>query len=216
MGTDISQDASQDIINASVNRSHGITMIFTKRRNTGDNDHDIELNCQSIFFAWGRKATLKRNKIKLHKPRFEDASENDTCFCPTVEVTPMPGFNLTSSIPTIDLCPSCRVIVNICSMNPTCKQIFDNRQKHCKNILEWDEFSNETEPVCTNKCKENLVALEQFVGQKLICCNCGEISDDHKLSDVSATIRCRQIQKNIITWCPNAVNTTCPECKLGC
>ena len=220
MGTDISQDASQDIINASVDRSHGITMIFTRRRNTGDYNHDIKLNCQSIFFAWGKKATaLKLNKIRLHKPRFEDISENDTCFCQTVKVTPMPSFNLTLTIPTTDLCPSCRMVLNICNMNPTCKQIYDDRQEHCKNILEWDDFNNETEPVCTNKCKENLVALEQFFGKALTCCNCGEISDDHKLSDVSATIRCRQIHENIVTWCPDAVNTmhtTCPECKIGC
>jgi len=212
MGTDISQDASQDIINASVNRSHGITMIFTRRRNTGDNDHDIKLNCQSIFFVWGRKATLKNNKIELHKPRFEDVSENDTCFCPTVEVTPMPSFNLTPTMPTIDLCQSCRMVLNECNMKATCRQMRDARWKHCGNIFNWDELSNETEPVCTSECKRYLVAFKKIMGEKISCCNCGEIRDEH---EIPVKIRCLQIPKNIDRWCPNTVSTRCSKCPQG-
>ena len=214
MGTYISQDASQDIINASVNRSHGITMIFTRKRNTGDNDHDIKLNCQSIFFAWGRKVTSKNGKIELHKPSFENVlSENDTCFCPTVDVTSMFGFNFSSSIPTTDLCPSCRTILYECKMNATCRQISNNGQKHCGHIFKWDESSNETEPVCTNECKEHLIAFEKALGEKLSCCS-SEISEEH---EIPFKIRSLQMPKNIDRWCFNTTRatTTCFKCQ-GC
>ena len=213
MGANISQDASQDIINASVNRSHGITMIFTRRRNTGDNDHDIELNCQSIFFAWGRNTPSRNNKIKLDNPRYEDASENDTCFCPTVEATPMPSFNLTSIfMPTTDLCQSCRMVLNECNMNATCRQMRDARWKHCGNIFNWDELSNEIEPVCTYECKRHLVAFKKIIGEKISCCSC-EINDEH---EIPFKIRCLQIPKNIDRWCPNTITTRCSKCKQGC
>ena len=209
-------DTSQDITNASVNRSNGsTTMIFTRSRITGDTDHDIKLHCQSIFFAWGKKVTSKNSIIKVHKPRFEKVSENDTCFCPTVGVTPMPSSEFTPTIATPDLCQSCSTVLNKCRMNATCKTILEDEQ-HCKNIFEWDEFSNDTAPVCTKKCKENLVATKKILGNKISCCNCGEITDDHELSDITAAISCRQLHKNIDRWCPNTVVTSCPECDQGC
>ena len=101
-------------------------------------------------------------------------------------------------------------------MNATCKAIQNDQWKYCKNVFEWSEFSNETEPVCTNKCKESLIKSEKSLG-KLRCCSCGEITDDHKLSDISMTIRCHQIKRNIDRWCPNPALTPYSECGTqGC
>ena len=187
-------------------------MIFTRSRITGDTDHDIELHCQSIFFAWGRKITYD-GKIQVLEPKFEEISEDDTCFCSTVGVAPMPSSKFT---PTLGLCQNCNTILYKCSLNATCKLLLDDERKHCKNILEWDELSNETEPVCTSKCKEKITALVKSFGNQTGCCDCGEITDDHKLSDVTDIIRCRQIHKNLDRWCPNTVNTSCRDCEQGC
>ena len=94
--------------------------------------------------------------------------------------------------------------------------LLDEEREHCRNILEWDEFSNETEPVCTEKCKEKLVALVKSFGKENSCCKCEEITDDHKLSDITSILRCHQIQENIDRWCPNTFNTSCHECEQGC
>ena len=102
-------------------------------------------------------------------------------------------------------------------MNATCTAIQNDQWKSCKNIFEWSEFSNETEPVCTNKCKDNLIKMEKLLGKNIRCCSCGEITDDCKLSDISAAIKCHQIRRNIDRWCPNTVPTSCPECgRQGC
>ena len=233
-------DTSQDITNASVNRSDGITtMTFTRSRITGDTDHDIELHCQSIFFAWGREVISDNDIIKVLKPRFEEVSENDMCFCPTIystvgvtsvpssKFTPMPTptptpdptpipTSMPTPMPTPGLCPSCVTIVNRCNSNATCRQLLDQEREHCRNIREWDKFSNETEPVCTNKCKEKLLAVENIFGKEITCCKCGEITDDHKLSDITSILRCRRIRENVNRWCPNTVNTSCHECEQGC
>ena len=201
-------------------------MTFTRSRITGDTDHDIELHCQSIFFAWGKEANSNNNRIKALLPRFEEVSDNDMCFCPTstVGVTSMTSFKLTPTIstpiptpmPTPGLCHNCPTLVHKCLLNATCKVLLDEQWEHCINILDWDEFSNETEPVCTSKCKEKLVAVANFFGKESICCICGEITDDHKLSDITSILRCRRIRENVDRWCPNTVNTSCHECEQGC
>ena len=102
-------------------------------------------------------------------------------------------------------------------MNATCKKILDDHWESCKSILEWSDFSNGTEPVCTNKCKEDLIKLEKILGKNIRCCNCGEINDDLKLSDISATLKCHQLRKNINRWCPNTIPKSCSECgRQGC
>ena len=102
-------------------------------------------------------------------------------------------------------------------MNATCKAIHNDQWKYCKNVLEWSEFSNETEPVCTSKCKESLIKMENMLGKNIRCCSCGEVTDDRKLSDISAAIQCHQIARNIDRWCPNTVPTSCSECgRHGC
>ena len=117
-----------------------------------------------------------------------------------------------------DFCyQSCSTVINNCEMNDTCKAVQDEIWVSCKNIFEWSELSNETEPVCTNKCKENFIKLEKMLGKNIQCCSCGEITNDLKLSDISATIICNQIARNIDRWCPNTVQASCPECgRQGC
>ena len=100
-------------------------------------------------------------------------------------------------------------------MNTTCRIILADGEEYCKNIFEWDEFSNDTEPVCTDKCKESLIKLEKLLDENIRCCKCGEITDNHKLSDISAIIGCHQLGINIDRWCPNTVASSsliCPEC----
>ena len=119
-----------------------------------------------------------------------------------------------------DFChQSCNTVLNNCRMNATCKPLLGGVEESCKNIFAWDEFSNETEPVCSNKCKKNLIKLEKLLDKDIRCCKCGEITDDHSLSDISA-ISCHQLSGNIDRWCPNTVTSslsTCPECeRQGC
>ena len=102
-------------------------------------------------------------------------------------------------------------------MNATYRAIHNEQLKHCKNVFEWSEFSNETEPVCTNKCKEGLIKKEKFLGKNIRCCTCGEITDDHKLSDVSVTIRCHRVKRNMDRYCPNTPLIPRSECGTqGC
>ena len=124
----------------------------------------------------------------------------------------MPSFNLTPTMPNTALCQSCRMVFNECSMNATCRQLSDAQWKYCGNIFNWNELSNEAEPVCTDECKGHLVAYQKFIGEKLSCCSC-EIKDEH---EIPFKIRCLQIRKNIDRWCPNTVTTTCSKCPQGC
>ena len=108
------------------------------------------------------------------------------------------------------------MIANKCNLNATCKLLLDEEREHCRNIREWNEFSNDTEPVCTDECKESLLGVENIFGKEILCCKCGDFTDDHKLSDITTILRCRQTRENVDRWCPNIVNTSCRECEQGC
>ena len=125
----------------------------------------------------------------------------------------IPIFNCCTCCFHAEFCyQSCNIVINECEMNATCKTAQGYEWESCRNIFEWSELSDDTEPVCTNKCKESLIKLESILGKNIRCCSCGEITDDRKLNDVSAAIQCHQIRRNIDRWCPNTVPTSCPEC----
>ena len=169
------QDISQDITNASVNRSDNITtMIFTRKRNTGDTDHDITLHCQSILFAWGNKIISKNSIIEVRNPTFEEVFENETCFCPNIGVTPMPSSTFAPIMPNTDSeCPSnCSVALNLCQNNPLCRILWERYHMACHQN-ESNGVENST--LCLDECKlaiENLKSNQH--GMSYMCCICND------------------------------------------
>ena len=164
------QDVSQDITNASVNRSdNSITMIFTRKRDTGDTDHDVALHCQSILFAWGNKIILKNNVIEVRNPTFEEVFENETCFCPIIGAMPSSTFTPTMS----NKCSSnCSVALSLCQNSPLCRTLWEHYQMACHQN-ESDGVENTT--LCSDECK---VAVENFKsdqhGMLYMCCICDD------------------------------------------
>ena len=157
-------------------------MIFTRKRNTGDADHDITLYCQSILFAWAENIISKSHIIEVYEPRFEEVSETETCFCPTTGTTPMPSPTVTPTTPTavstslvnVDPeCPSnCSVALNLCQNSLLCRTLWERYQMAC-HLNESDGVGNSS--LCSDECRlaaENLKSDEH--GLLYTCCFCDD------------------------------------------
>ena len=175
------QDISQDITNASVNRSDNITtMTFTRKLDTGDTEHDIILHCLSILFAWGNKTILRNSIIEVHNPTFEEVFENETCFCSAIGVTPMPSSTFTPAMPaalstplvnTDSECPlNCSVALSLCKNSTLCRTLWERYQMACHQIKS-DGVGNSS--LHLDECKlavENLKSDQH--GMSYMCCIC--------------------------------------------
>ena len=199
------QDVSQDITNASVNRSDNIvTMIFTRKRDTGDTDHDITLHCQSILFAWGNKIILKNNVIEVRNPTFEEVFENETCFCPIIGVTPMPSSTFTPTMSNTDSeCSSnCSVALSLCQNSPLCRTLWKHYQMACHQN-ESDGVENST--LCSDECK---VAVENFKshqhGMLYMCCICDDEMCTQEGKNVEESYGVSTVKNNVCNMMSNS------------
>ena len=169
------QDVSQDITNTSVNRSDNITtMIFTRKRDTGDTVHDITLHCQYILFAWGDKIISKDSILEVHNPTFEDVFQNETCFCPTIaRETPMPSSTLKPTMLNIEPeCSNCSLALNLCQNSPLCRTLWERYQMACHQN---ESNGAENSTLCLDECEvavENLKSHQH--GMLYMCCICDD------------------------------------------
>ena len=173
------QDISQDITNTSVNRSDNvITVIFTRKRDTGDTDHDIILNCQSILFARGNNI-ISKSITEVHNLTIEEVFENETCFCPAIAMpsstfTPtMPATIATPPVNTDSECPSnCSVALSLCQNSSLCKTLWERYQMACHHS---ESGGVENSTLCLDECK---LAVENFKtdqhGMLYMCCICDD------------------------------------------
>ena len=76
--------------------------------------------------------------------------------------------------------------------------LMDDTDRACKDIFEWDESKGESEPMCTDECKDSMMKIFNFGSQ---CCSCGNITDDKNLEDIRFAIRCNQKKRNAMRWC---------------
>ena len=76
--------------------------------------------------------------------------------------------------------------------------LLGDAQMKCKDIFEWEELSGESEPMCTDECREAIMKLHSFGGDRYHCCSCGDITDDNDdLDDLHSAIHCRQRRRNM-------------------
>ena len=119
----------------------------------------------------------------------------------------------------IGTCPSCKSREALCKNNATCKMLMDDAKKNCKDIFEWDESARESEPTCTDECKDSIMKFHDFGGGRHHCCSCGNISDDNNLDTISYAIKCNQKRRNAMRWCANDTmlqqHMMCEECRPG-
>ena len=91
--------------------------------------------------------------------------------------------------------------------------LMNDAEKKCKNVIEWDESARESEPMCTDECKNSLMKMRVFGHH---CCSCGNITDDDNLENVRYKIKCHQNRRNIARWCINDTmqqSMMCEECR---
>ena len=199
------QDVSQDITNTSVNRSDVITtMIFTRKRDTGDTDHDVALYCQSIVFAWGDKIISKDSILEVHNPTFEDVFQNETCFCPTIaRETTMPSSTLKPTMSNIEPeCSNCSLALNLCQNSPLCRTLWERYQMACHQN-ESDGVENST--LCSDECK---VAVENFKshqhGMLYMCCICDDEICTQEGKNVEESYGVSTVKNNVCNMMSNS------------
>ena len=95
--------------------------------------------------------------------------------------------------------------------------LLNDAEKNCKDVFEWDESARESEPMCTDECKNSLMKMHMhdFGGVRHFCCSCGNITDDDNLENIRYAIECHQKRRNTVRWCFNDTmqqSMMCEEC----
>lgn len=91
--------------------------------------------------------------------------------------------------------------------------LMDDVKEKCKDIFERDGSVQESEPLCTDECKEAIMMLHNFGGDGYHCCSCGNIDDNRKPDDIRYTIQCNEKRRNAMRLCFNDMMQPPMMCK---
>ena len=105
---------------------------------------------------------------------------------------------------------SCNWLIDVCTKDPACKQLYDDWEEKCKTLLNWTVHSNEP-PVCTDECKK---ANDDFKKHKIWRrskdCDCGNFNGNVAIRE---TEKCLRRRHNIAAFCGKNMLVQCPKGK---
>ena len=106
---------------------------------------------------------------------------------------------------------SCQWLTDVCTKDPTCKQLYDNWKEKCETFINWT-FDKNTLPICTDECKK---ADDDFKKHKIwrrsIDCDCGRFDDNAELKDIRQTEKCLRQRLRFAIYCGKRMLVECPE-----
>ena len=93
----------------------------------------------------------------------------------------------------------CDWLVSVCSKDPTCKPLYDNREQKCATVFSWTE--GKTPPMCTDECKmANEQLMRHSVWEGTSVCDCGNFINK-TLKEVRQTEECTRRRINMMLHC---------------
>ena len=101
--------------------------------------------------------------------------------------------------------------MDVCTKDPTCKQLYNNWKEKCMTVINWT-VDSKTFPICTDECKK---ANDDFKKNKIwrrsIDCDCGKFDDNAELKDIRQTENCFRQRQGLAIFCGKNMVVECPK-----
>ena len=109
---------------------------------------------------------------------------------------------------------SCKWLIDVCTKDPTCKQLHDNWKEKCIKLINWSVESKGL-PVCTDECKKaNDDFKKNRIWKRIVDCDCGKFDDNVELKDIRETEKCFRRHHNLAIFCDKNMLVECPKGKF--
>ena len=106
---------------------------------------------------------------------------------------------------------SCNWLIDVCTKDPTCKQLHDDWEEKCMTLINWTILSNEP-PICTDECRKvNDDFKKHKIWRRSVDCNCGNFNDNIELRDIRETEKCLRRRHNLAVFCGKNMLVECPK-----
>ena len=101
--------------------------------------------------------------------------------------------------------------MDTCTRDPTCKQLYNDREEKCKGFIDWPVDSRGF-PLCTDECKKANDDLKKHkIWRRSIDCDCGRFNDNAELKDIRQTEKCFRRRHNFAVFCDKSLLVECPK-----
>ena len=106
---------------------------------------------------------------------------------------------------------NCQWLIDICTKDPTCKQLYDNWNEKCGAFIN-STFDSKALPICTDECrKANDDFKKNKIWRRSIDCDCGKLDDSAVLKDIRQTERCLRQRLRFAIFCGKRMSVECPR-----
>ena len=108
---------------------------------------------------------------------------------------------------------SCQWLTDVCTKDPTCKQLYDNWNEKCVALINWiKNGTSKASPICTDECKKADDDLKKHkIWRRSIDCHCGRLDDNAELRDIRQTEMCLRQSLRFAMLCGRKVPVECPK-----